>query len=142
MKGYLLDVNVLVALAWGTHVEHAAAERWFFDLGPNPWATCTVTELGFIRLTSNPALSRDARSPSEARDLLAALTGVGKHRRWAEPTAGALSRDVAVFLRRAVGHTQVTDAYLVALAAAKGGCVATFDRGLRAVWGEHVELIV
>jgi predicted nucleic acid-binding protein len=35
----------------------------------------------------------------------------------------------------------VTDAYLVALAASKGGRVATFDAGMKATWGQHVELI-
>jgi toxin-antitoxin system PIN domain toxin len=141
MKGFLLDVNVLLALAWPTHPHHARAEDWFLGLKKRPWATCTITELGFIRLSSNPRLTSDARPPSEARDLLAALAGVGKHERWTEPSAGALSRDVAAQLRRAVGHSQVTDAYLVALATAKGGRVATFDAGLRAVWGIHVELV-
>jgi uncharacterized protein len=141
MKGFLLDVNLLLALAWPTHPHHARAEDWFLELGKTPWATCTITELGFIRLSSNPKLTPDRVSPIEARDLLAALCGVGKHQRWTEPTTGALSRDVASYLRKAVGHGQVTDAYLVALAAAKGGRVATFDAGLRSVWGVHVELV-
>lgn len=51
MKGYLIDVNALLALAWPTPM-HAVAEDWFFALGRTAWATCTVTELGFIRLSS------------------------------------------------------------------------------------------
>lgn len=141
MKGFLLDVNLLLALAWESHPHHARAEDWFLGLKRAPWATCTVTELGFIRLSANPRFTAEPRAPGEARDLLAAMTGVGKYERWSEPTSGALSREVAACLRRAVGHAQVTDAYLVALAAAKGGRVATFDAGLSAVWKLDVELL-
>jgi predicted nucleic acid-binding protein len=51
----LLDVNVLLALAWPNHQFHAAALR---ELQPRRgrWATCALTQLGFIRLSSNPAL--------------------------------------------------------------------------------------
>lgn len=141
MKGYLIDVNALLALAWPTHPKHAVAEDWFLSLGRTPWATCTVTELGFIRLSSNARVTPDAYSVSGARDLLAELTTVGKHQRWPEPSTGALSRDVASHFLRVKGHAQVTDAYLVALASAKGGRVATFDEGMHGAWGLDVELI-
>lgn len=141
MKGYLLDINVLLPLAWSTHPRHELAEDWFLALGRTPWATCTVTELGFIRLSANARYTPDAVSPSAARDQLAALMGVGRHQRWPEPSTGALSRDVAAHLRRTTGHAQVTDAYLVALADAKGGRVATFDAAMEATWGLDVELI-
>lgn len=141
MKGYLLDVNVLLALAWSTHPRADVAESWFLALGRTPWATCTVTELGFIRLSSNTAYTPNAATPSAARDRLAALMGVGRHQRWPEPSTGALSRDVAAHLARATGHAQVTDAYLVALASAKGGRIATFDAAMHATWGLDAELI-
>ncbi len=41
-----------------------------------------------------------------------------------------------------IGHRQVTDAYLVALARHHGGRVATLDKGLAALQGEHVFLLV
>lgn len=142
MKGYLLDINVLLPLAWATHPRRGIAERWFLGLGKStPWATCTITELGFIRMSSNLAYSPDAVTPSHARDQLASLTKIGRHQRWPEPTAGALSRDVASHLLRTKGHAQVTDAYLVALASSKGGRLATFDEGVHATFGLDVELL-
>jgi uncharacterized protein len=51
---YLLDVNVLVALTWPTHIHHLAARSWFDATGGAGWATCPVTQLGFVRVSSNP----------------------------------------------------------------------------------------
>jgi toxin-antitoxin system PIN domain toxin len=142
MKGYLVDVNVLLALAWPNHPFHRRALAWFDRLGKVPWATCTVTELGFIRLSSDPRFTGHSFTPSQARDVLVDLTAaVDGYERWPEPTVGALSRDVADALTRARGPRQVTDAYLVALAASKGGRVATFDGGMHAAWAADVELV-
>jgi len=52
----LLDVNVLLALAWPTHVHHAAAHRWFAENHAMGWATCPLTQLGFVRLGIQPAV--------------------------------------------------------------------------------------
>jgi len=65
----LLDVNALIALLWPAHAQHAAALRWFRRRGRLGWATCPHTEIGFIRIASNPAFSRDAVSPGEAAAL-------------------------------------------------------------------------
>jgi predicted nucleic acid-binding protein len=46
----LLDVTVLLALAWQTHVHHPAAHRWFGENSGAGWATCSLTQLGFVRL--------------------------------------------------------------------------------------------
>ena len=51
---YLLDANVLLALAWPNHQFHAAATR-AMGRSRGRWATCALTQLGFIRLSSNPA---------------------------------------------------------------------------------------
>ena len=55
----LLDINVLLALAWPTHVHHAAAHRWFSGSASLAWASCPLTQLGFVRLSMQPAVVRE-----------------------------------------------------------------------------------
>ena len=56
---WLLDVNALVALAWDSHVHHAAARNWFAANAADGWATCPVTESGFVHVSANPSSSLD-----------------------------------------------------------------------------------
>ncbi len=128
MSAYLLDVNVLVALTWPTHVHHVDARSWFEREGNAGWATCPVTELGFVRVSSNPRAIRDAVTPPEAAAVLKRLTELPGHRFWADdiPVAATGTFDTLSL----VGHRQVTDAYLVALAGRHSGKLATLDRGV------------
>src|SRR5215468_10202098 len=73
----LLDVNVLLAIAWPNHQFHAAALDRLE--AKQRWATCALTQLGFIRLSSNAAVVSPARSPSEAAALLAGIVADKKH---------------------------------------------------------------
>ncbi len=123
----LLDVNVLLALAWPNHQHHQAAHRWFLEESPRGWATCALTTLGFVRLSSNPAYTSEAVSPRDAVVLLARMTAHVRHRFWAE--LPPLELDA---IERAIGHQQVMDAYLVGLARHNRGWVATFDARLAA----------
>ena len=134
MNTALLDLNILTALLWPTHEHHEAAHRWFSARANARWATCALTQLGFVRLTSNPAFSRDALSPTEATALLAEnLTHPG-HEFWAEALqVPAAIRGVEARLQ---GYRQFTDAYLLALANRRKGVLATFDRGLRTLAGD------
>ena len=67
MKGYLLDTNLLIALLWPSHdATRALALRWFTRHRAKGWATCPLTQAGFVRIVSNPAFSRDAVQPREA----------------------------------------------------------------------------
>lgn len=127
----LLDVNLLIALAWPNHVHHDAAHAWFGPRAPLGWATCTIVELGFIRVSSNPRAVSAAVSPQEAAALLGRITALPGHHFWADDIRFAESPEVA--RSRVVGHQQVTDAHLVALAVRRGGCLATLDRGVRAL---------
>jgi toxin-antitoxin system PIN domain toxin len=122
----LLDVNVLVALFDPDHVHHDLAHDWFTDHRTDGWATCAVTENGFVRVVSNPGYRPDAPRPAIALDLLRRFCDSGHHHFWADEVS---LRDAALFnLAAARGHRQVTDVYLLGLAKRKGGRLATFDR--------------
>jgi uncharacterized protein len=125
---YLLDVNVLVALLWPAHESNQRALRWFHRLGRKSWATCGITQAGFVRIISNPAFTRDALSPQQAIELLETNAGHPAHRFWKDES-GFLSL-VAPFAVRILGHRQVTDAFLLGLALRNKGKVATLDRAM------------
>jgi uncharacterized protein len=124
----LLDVNVLVALAWPNHVHHRAAVSWFTSAHADGWATCPVTQSGFVRVSSNRRVIPDARSPREAATVLRALLGMAGHAFWADDVSIAHADEVD--LGRLQGYRQVTDAHLLALAARRGGRLVTFDGAL------------
>lgn len=134
MKTVLLDLNMLVALLWPSHEHHEAAHRWFGARANGRWATCSLTQLGFIRIVSNPAFSREALSPTNAAALLAENLRHPGHEFWsASLQVPAAIRELEPRLH---GHRQLTDAYLLALARYRKGALATFDRGLRDFAGE------
>jgi toxin-antitoxin system PIN domain toxin len=128
VTGYLLDVNVLVALLWPAHEAHQVSLKWFQHVGRKSWATCSITQAGFVRIVSNPALTSDALSPQQALELLETNTGHATHRFWKdEPGFVSL---VAPFAPRITGHRQITDAFLLGLALWHKGKLATLDRGM------------
>ena len=140
----LLDVNVLVALFDPDHVHHELAHDWFTEHRRTGWATCPLTENGFVRVLANPAYGGTVMRASDLVARLRRFCESGGHAFWPD----ALSfRDDAVFVPTLVaGHRQLTDIYLLGLAHAKGGCLATFDRTIptRAVKGatrDDVEVI-
>jgi hypothetical protein len=133
VKGYLLDINLLVALLWPRHESHARAVKWFGGRRGKGWATCPLTEAGFVRIVSNPAFSRDAVKPREAMQVLSANTAAKDHAFWVDDLSFAEAVEFAGM--RLVGHQQVTDAYLLGLAIHRGGMLATLDRGIEALSG-------
>ena len=124
----LLDVNTLVALAWPTHVHHAEAINWFSDHMPAPWATTSVTQAGFVRVSSNRKVLADARSPAEAAAVLRSLTELDGHELWTDDLD--LVRAPGMMLDKLSGYRQVTDAHLLALAIRHNGRLVTFDRAV------------
>ena len=125
MKACLLDTNVLIALLWPSHAHHDLAAKWFGRHRSRGWASCPLTEAGFVRIVSNPAFSRDAVSPREAAVLLAANTAAADHVFW--PDNQPFAAAAAFTGPRLVGHQQVTDAYLLGLALKRNGMLATLD---------------
>ena len=130
MKIALPDVNVLIALAWPSHVHHGVAHEWFQAKGRKGWATCPFTQCGFVRLSSNPGIIPEATSPQDALALLREMTQVGKHVFWPDD-ADLASPEMPTDLL--VGHRQVTDAYLLGLAVAHNGSLVTLDTGVRSL---------
>ncbi len=131
----LLDVNVLVALFDPAHIHHDVAHDWFSADGRAAWATCPVTEAGFLRVLTNPAYGGTAMRVAELAALLTRFCRSGGHVFWPDRVS---LLDTALFdLTRAAGHRQMTDVYLLGLACRMGGRLATFDRTIpiRAVKG-------
>ncbi len=132
----LFDVNFLVALAWPNHIHHGAALRWFEAHHAAGWATCPLTQSGFVRVSANRQVVPDARTPQEAIALLRRLTDLDGHRFWDDTVA--LAGSDYVDPGRIVGHRQVTDAHLLAVALTHGGKLVTFDAGIRDVCPDEV----
>ena len=89
MSVSLLDVNVLLALAWPTHVHHLAAHRWFAENYGTWWATCLLTQLGFVRLSMQPAVVKIPILIGDVMEALAQMTAHSAHRFW--PLEGGLA---------------------------------------------------
>jgi toxin-antitoxin system PIN domain toxin len=137
----LLDVNALLALAWPNHQFHIAV-LLRLERRPAPrWATCALTQLGFVRLSSNPKIVGVRKTPAEAITLLADLTRDQQHV-YLE-TLPALPDTASVF-RQLLGHQQVTDAYLLGVAEASGTTLLTLDRRMipPGTARAHVEVVV
>jgi hypothetical protein len=136
VKPALLDLNVLTALLWPAHEHHDVAHEWFDRRGRQRWATCSLTQLGFVRLVSNPAFSRDALTPAAAMTLLSQNIVHPLHEFWPEKLD--VPRTLEGLESRLQGYRQLTDAYLLAVANGRKGVLATFDRGVRTLAGDSL----
>jgi toxin-antitoxin system PIN domain toxin len=128
VSGFLLDVNVLIALLWPPHEAHARAQRWFAQNAGQGWATCAMTQAGFVRIVSNPAFSQRVVSPRDALEVLRGSLQHRAHRFWTDDIG--FEEAVTQFGRRLNGHQQITDAYLLGLAMHKKGRLATLDKSV------------
>ena len=141
MSAVLLDVNLLLALLDPAHVDHELADSWFGDALRRPWATCALTQNGYLRIASQSRYTNPAHI-EEAVDLLDGLTAFATHEFWPDEVS---MLDETLFNRAALGSAaRVTDSYLLGLAVSRGGRLATLDRKLRtsAVAGGDDALIV
>lgn len=135
----LLDVNVMVALAWPNHVHHEPAVSWFANAHAAGWATCPVTQSGFVRVSANRRVIPDARSPREAVTVLRSLIATPGHDFWTDDVALADAPEVD--FDQVQGYRQLTDVHLLTLASRNGGTLATFDSGLSALGIAEVTLL-
>ena len=127
MRRALLDVNVLLALLDNDHVDHVRAGEWLDAEIEAGWASCPITENGFVRIVSQPRYPSPV-PPARAVEVLAAARDSRHHAFW--PCDLSLLDAQVVDRSRLHGSRQVTDAYLLALAVARDGRFVTFDRSL------------
>jgi uncharacterized protein len=127
----LLDVNVLMALAWPTHVHHDAAHRWLGARPQRQWATCAYTQMAFLRLSLQPAVVKAVISFADALQALETSTASNQHSFWAlDFPFTAIADEIR---SRLAGHNQLAEALLLQLAIHRGGTLATFDRRIAAL---------
>ncbi len=141
MSRALLDVNVLLALLDGDHVDHSRARRWLEREIGGGWASCAITQNGFVRILSQPQYPSPV-PVAEAAARLARATGSEHHAFW--PCDLSLLDAGLVDRSRVHGPRQVTDVYLLALAVHHEGRFVTFDDRipLEAVPGATPEHVV
>lgn len=124
---YLLDVNVLIALLDPVHNAHMRAHAWFAD-EVTDWASCAITQNGYVRIVSQPNYPNASSSPAESMGLLSDLCTHGGHQYWSSDLS-LLDSD-AIDASRLLTSSQVTDTWLLALAVKHQGRLATFDKRL------------
>jgi toxin-antitoxin system PIN domain toxin len=132
MTAWLLDANVLIALTTRSHVDHERAHAWFRS-HENAFATCPITQGALIRFCMRFGTDKSAAA---AWRVLASLVASDRHRFIGDDIAYG---DVAT--TGLIGHSQVTDAYLAALARHHGLRLATLDRGMAQLHADIAELI-
>lgn len=122
---YLLDVNVLIALIDRKHVNHDVAHLWFADHGAAAWATCPLSENGVLRIVGHPRYANSPGSPAAVLPALTSLCSLPGHVFW--PDDISMTGDQHISGARLLISAQLTDVYLLGLAASKNGRFATLD---------------
>lgn len=126
MTAFLLDVNVLIALLDPAHVHHSDAHNWFASKAKRAWASCPLTENAVLRILGDPRYQNYSGSPAAVAELLQEFFALPGHIFW--PDDISILDGEKIDASRLLGSRQVTDSYLLALARARGGQLATFDR--------------
>jgi len=121
---YLLDVNILIALLDPIHEHHPKVTDWFLAHQLDGWATCPLTENGFIRIFGHRNYPEGPGSTLVARSLLRELCLQPGYLFWED----TLSLCDAKRYDRLPASKQLTDYYLLALADVNQGSLATLDR--------------
>jgi len=123
----LLDVNILLAYGWKAHPDHIACKNWLNST--SSFATCPISELGFIRISMGPAFR------ASYDDSLKTLKNITS-----KPGAECIPCDIPVTTMPAVtSYKNTTDSYLVALAQQHAFRLATLDQRLViAEWSDGV----
>ena len=122
---HLLDVNVWVALLDEAHVHHIQALTFAQRLKVKI-ATCPIIENGVIRILNLPGYSRLGPAGFETvRNKLQQICTHLDHEFW--PDEVSLRTESGINWSRVLGHNQITDIYLLALAVARKGCFVTLD---------------
>jgi toxin-antitoxin system PIN domain toxin len=124
----LLDVNVLVALSDEKHEFHQRAVAWFSRDPQRAWATCPITENGFVRIIGHRKYPGFSGGTNAARQILEVLCRLPGHQFWPDDLS---VRDRSNF-KHLPDSRHLTDHYLLGLAAKRKGCLVTLDQGVDA----------
>lgn len=136
-RALLLDVNALLALGWAEHEAHTRVVRRLSARPAPTWATCPITQLGFVRISSTAGIFSRTLSPGQAHAALVALCGDARHR-FIENHPSVLDCDFTPLN----GPRQTTDLYLIELARHHGLTLLTLDNRLANTFADApVELL-
>ena len=123
----LLDVNVLIAMLDANHAHHVTVSEWFAAHVEEGWASCPLTQNGCVRIVSQPRYP-NALGVAEAVARLQAAVSTPWHEFFADDVS--LLDDAVVNRRQLLSPRQLTDVYLLALAAAHGARLVTLDKSV------------
>jgi toxin-antitoxin system PIN domain toxin len=123
----LFDVNVLVAMFDAQHLHHTRVLHWWLQNRAHGWASCPLTQNGFLRVISQPSYAFPV-SIADAFEYLRRNVQTDEHAFW--PDDVSLLDERTVSREHVLGPKQLIDVYLLALAVKHGGRLATFDRGV------------
>ncbi len=141
MSVTLLDVNVLLALLIEDHEFQPTAKAWFSKHHKSGWATCPLTEAGFVRIAAQVATA--GWTVRHALRVIEENRGATGHVFWAQDYS--MSEILPEIRSRIHGPKQLSDAMLLDLAIRRGGVLVTFDQKVRGLLPEesaHRERIV
>ena len=119
---HLIDVNALVALGFLQHEFHARVASWVKANQALVLGTCSITELGFLRVLTQA--SAYGFTIPQARTLLLRLKRAETPRFTFIEDNQDMSR-LPIWVKTA---KQITDGHLLSLANAHGAALATLDR--------------
>lgn len=123
----LFDVNVLIALFDPSHVHHHLAHAWLAANSESGWASCPLTENGFVRIMCQPNYP-NAISTTDAIGRMRIATDQPGHQFWPDEVSLI---DSAFFDANAIlGPKKISNIYLLGLAVKNGGRLVTFDRNI------------
>lgn len=138
----LLDISVLLALCDPNHVHHSAAHPWFERNSEQGWATCPLTENGFVRILSHPRYPGAPGTVTACIELLRQFCRHPTHQFWPDEIS---LLDACFHLQHIAGPAQITDVYLLGLAMRRNAKFVTLDQHIsgRAVekGKQHLEII-
>ena len=129
---FLLDCSVFIALCNRDHEFSAAAHDWY-EREVKVFALCPIVEGAWLRMSLRLEPKHGLRDGLTALKAYRALENCEF---WPESISYT-----EIDWRGVIGHKQVTDAYLVALAKLKNAQLASFDRGLAALRPDVVHLV-
>lgn len=122
----LLDVNVLLALLDRHHLHHARARTWLGNEIEHGWASCVLTQNGFVRIISQRTYGAGV-STGAALEQLESACSTRHHEFW---SCSLTILDASMDRERILGPRQLTDVYLLALAVHHGGRFVTLDTNI------------